>query len=96
LAFSDLQQFMVLNPNDFEVYYRAAILLIMGGSYEDALQALSNSISLKLTPEAVILKSKCFVIMNNVTSAISELNSIKTPNLDVEILKTLESSNYNN
>lgn len=98
LAFMDLQKFMVMRPNDPEVYYQAAVLLIMGGSYEDALNALTNSISLKSTPQAIYLKAKCFVIMNEINCAIEEMKYFKDGKnrygLDLEILKFMENAKF--
>jgi tetratricopeptide (TPR) repeat protein len=99
LAFSDLQKYMLVKPNDAEVYYQASVLLIMGGSYDDALKALTNSSSLKPSTKAVYLKSKCYVIMNDIASAIDQLKTIKenktSVDLDLSILKYLQTADYN-
>ena len=98
-AFSDLQKYMLLRPNDPEVYFKAAVLLIMGGSYDDALKALTNSLSLKTSNHAIYLKAKCYVIMNEIPSALSELKYFKDnkgASLDIEILTFLDNAPYKN
>ena len=98
LAFTDLQKYMVLKHNDPEVYFQASVLLIMGGSYEDALKALTSSNLIKYSAQTVYLKAKCFVIMNDVAAAIEELKSLKEgrpgPALDLEVLRFLEKTNF--
>ena len=98
LAFNDLQRHMLTRPSDPEVYYQAAVLLIMGGSYEDALRALTNSFSLKPSGKTSYLKAKCFVIMNEMAEAIECLKFFKEPNcpaaLDSEILKYLSTCQF--
>lgn len=98
LAFNDLQQHMILRPNDPEVYYQAAVLLIMGGSYDDALKALTNSFSLKSQSKTVYLKAKCYVIMNEIPEAINSLKyfkELKGPAyLDSEVLKFLSECKF--
>ncbi|OMJ80792.1 hypothetical protein SteCoe_18900 [Stentor coeruleus] len=100
IAFTDLQKYMLSRPSDHEVHFQASVLLIMGGSYDDALKALTNSISIKPTAKAAYLKAKCYVIMNEISSALEELNFFKEPSsgpvVDKEILKFLESSDYRN
>lgn len=100
IAFSDLQKYMILRPSDPEVYFQASVLLIMGGSYDDALKALSNSMSIKPSGKAAYMKAKCYVIMNEISSAIEELKFFKDQKncvqLDIEILKFLKSADYFN
>ena len=98
LAFTDLQKCMALRHNDPEVYFHASVLLIMGGSYEDALKALASSHAIRYSAQTVYLKAKCFVIMNEVASAIEELENLKESSpgtaLDIEILRFLDKASF--
>ncbi|OMJ73334.1 hypothetical protein SteCoe_27992 [Stentor coeruleus] len=100
IAFNDLQKYMILRPSDPEVYFQASVLLIMGGSYDDALKALNNSMSLKQSGKVAYMKAKCYVIINDISLAIDELKFFKDQKngvqLDEEILKFLQSADYYN
>ena len=74
---------------------QAAVLLMSAGSYEDALRALENSISLQYTVKANYLTAKCYIIQGNIPGAVFELKKIlKNDNfakakIDLEILNFL-------
>ena len=95
LAFSDFQKFVAHNNNDYKVHMQAAVLLMSAGSYEDALRALENSISLQYTVKANYLTAKCYIIQGNIPGAVFELKKIlKNDNfakakIDLEILNFL-------
>ena len=95
LAFADFQKFVAHNQNDYKAHMQAGVLLMSAGSYEDAMQAIENSISVQYTARASYLIAKCQVIQGNTNGAIQELRKMLKvePNafaqVDLEILTYL-------
>lgn len=102
LAFSDFQKFVLHNKDDYKVHIQAGVLLMSAGSYEDALRALENSMSLSYSVKANYLIAKCYVIQTDIQSAIRELKKIikhealGTAKADLEILSYLNSFSSSN
>ena len=97
-AFEDFQKLAALSPNDPQVHIHAGDLLMLTGSIEDALKAYLNANSTKIMPESYIQRAKCYLLIDNLDDAISELKlyckAQTTPSVtyDLEMLEILKNA----
>lgn len=94
LSFSDFQKYVNSNDQDPESHLKAGILLMTAGNYEDASRALEISLNLKYSVSSNYYLSKCYVLMNNIPSAIQELKKIVKSHQDERIQQDLEILEY--
>lgn len=58
-AFSDFQKLLAEYPNDYKMHIKAGNLLLLLGSYQEAVKAYENANSVKHSYEASLLICKC-------------------------------------
>lgn len=94
-AFQDFQKMITNKHDDPTVHVHAGNLLMLAGSVEDASKAFTNANSVKPTFNAFLQRSKCYMIMEKIDLALSDLESAnkieqnKDVEFDIEMIKIL-------
>ncbi len=69
LAFMDFQKVILNNPDDPMVHIHAGNLLMLTGSYDDAIKAFANALQIKDISMAHYQVIKCKLLLEDMESA---------------------------
>ena len=97
-ALHDFKKMLALKPNDFISHMRIGSLLLLTGTVDEALKAYENANVLSQNSMIITQKINCYLIQENLSAAILEINKYNQDtktvqvNYDIEVLTILQNA----